>query len=142
MARKVKVSVREGSVAYVRLEEKAWLDAGGKPVPDGDPNAASLIGPRGREFLWAQAVAFGLVDDAAHPREAALEDILTVEELKTIASGRGLEHAGIKRMPLLEVIRESTAVPVGAGSRGGRKRRSGSTTSSGKTSAKRDPTTE
>ncbi len=63
MARTIKIEILEGGMRRVRLKEKAWLSGEGTPVPDGDPSAAFLIGPAGREFTWREAVAFGLVED-------------------------------------------------------------------------------
>lgn len=46
----------------VKLDRKLWQDADGNVVEDGDPSAAILIGPEGRELPVAQARKFGLVD--------------------------------------------------------------------------------
>ena len=63
MARTIKIEILEGGMRRVRLKEKAWLSDEGAPVPDGDPSAAFLIGPAGREFTWGEALEFGLVQD-------------------------------------------------------------------------------
>ncbi len=68
MAQTVEVEVREATTRYVTLKERAWLNGEGVPVPDGDPGAATLIGPAGKEFTWEEAVAFGLVADSPGPK--------------------------------------------------------------------------
>ena len=69
MAQTIKIEILEGGLRRVRLKEKAWLSDEGTPVPDGDPGAAFLIGPAGREFTWREAVAFGLVEEPSKQHE-------------------------------------------------------------------------
>ncbi len=113
MARKVKIAIREAASRYVVLGERAWLDAEGKPVPDGDPGAASLIGPTGREFLWKDAVALGIVEPD-QPDAKSLEDLPTVRDFRAIARARGIDVPnGINRESLLKVIQRAVTMPAG-----------------------------
>lgn len=54
------------------LAAKTWRTVDGRAVPDGDPEAAFLVGSAGKQIPMADAVALGLAPGATAP--AAAED--------------------------------------------------------------------
>lgn len=70
------------------LPEKIWETADGRGVPDGHPDAKSLVGPAGKRIPAEKAVSLGLSDGTSGIKPG----LRLAERMRVVAEGKKLEQ--------------------------------------------------